>query len=134
MEVLDDGEAKWSASTLAQIGEATARILQRPDVTKNRMIYVQSFLVSQNEVLASFERATGQNWTVQRHDFKQYQAEEKKKGDAGDLEAVENLVWLLGAIDANWELRKDFAMQELGLKNEDLDQVVSNVVKTFDQA
>ncbi|KAF7189447.1 Isoflavone reductase-like IRL [Pseudocercospora fuligena] len=134
MEVLDDGEAKWSASTLSQIGEATARILQRPDVTKNRMIYVQSFLVSQNEVLASFEHATGQKWTVQRHDSKQYQAEEKKKADSGDLEAVENLVWLLGAIDANWELRKDFAMQDLGLKNEDLDEVVSNVVKAFDQA
>lgn len=134
MEILDDGDAKWSASSLSQIAEATTRILQRPDVTKNRMLYCQSFCVSQNEVIASFERATGQKWTVQRHDSKQYQAEEKKKADAGNNEAVENLVWLLGAIDANWELRKDFAMQDLGLQNEDLDAVVRKVVKTFEQA
>lgn len=128
-DILDDGEAKWSASTLARIGEATARMLERLDVTKNRMIYIQSFLVSQREVIASFERATGAAWKLQKYDSRTYQVEEKKKADAGDAEAVENLVWLLGAIDANWESKRDFAMEELGLENEDLDAAVRRVVE-----
>lgn len=124
VEVLDDGETKWSASSLSQIGKATVRILQRPEVTKNRMIYIQSFLISQNEMVSSLERATQSQWTVVKRDAKEYQLEEKRKADAGDLKAVENLVWLLGAIDANWEEKKDFVMRDLGLENEDLDTVV----------
>lgn len=130
---LDDGEIKWSTSTLSQIGEATARILKRPDITKNRMIYVQSFLVSQNQVIEAFERATSSKFQITNYDSKTYQAEEKKKAEAGDLDAIENLVWLLGAIDANWEKKDNFAMLELGLSEENLDEVVRKIVAKEEQ-
>lgn len=128
-EIINDGNEKWSASTLHQIAEATSRILQRDEITKNRMVYIQSFCVTQNEVIASFERATGSKWSVTKFDGKEYEREEKKKAEAGDLEAIENLVWYLGAVDANWEGRKDFAMQDLGLKDEDLEVVVKKTVE-----
>jgi nucleoside-diphosphate-sugar epimerase len=128
-EILDDGEVKWSASTLERIGDATARILLNPDATKNRIIYVQSFCVSQNQVVKAFEEATGEKWKIIRHDSKQFEKENKKKADAGDLDAIEELVWLLGALDANWEGKENFAMKTLGLENEDLDQVVRRCVK-----
>ncbi|SMY22197.1 unnamed protein product [Zymoseptoria tritici ST99CH_1A5] len=133
IEIINDGSQKWSASSLAQIALATVRILQRPDVTANRMIYIQSFLVSQNEVTAAFERATGgAKWEVVSKDSEKYREEEKIKADAGDKEAVENLVWLLGAIDADWTGKKDFAMEELGLEEEDLDEVVRATVKRLE--
>lgn len=131
-EILDAGDVKWSASTLSQIGTATARILQKPEETSNKIVYVQSFRVTQMEVIKAFEKATGQNWEVVKYDSKEYQAEESKKADAGDLEAVENLVWLLGALDADWTKKENFAMEMLGLREEDLDQVVSRVVKEQD--
>jgi hypothetical protein len=38
-------------------------------------------------------------------------------------------VWLLGAIEGNWEERDEFAMNLLGLENENLDEAASKVVK-----
>lgn len=92
-DILDDGEVRWSASTLSRIGEATARILLNPEATRNKMVYVQSFCVSQNQVIKAFENATGSSWQITRFNSDQYEAEEKKKADDGDLESVENLVW-----------------------------------------
>lgn len=129
IDILNDGEAKWSASTLSRIGEATAGILLNLEATENQMIYVQSFCVSQNQVLKAFERATGSPWKTNKLDSKQYENQEKEKADNGDLDAVENLVWILGALDANWEKRDTFAMSTLGLENEDLDAVVRRVVQ-----
>lgn len=134
IDILDDGEAKWSTSTLARIGEATARILQRPDTTKNKMIYIQSFLVSQNQVVESFERATGSRWTRNRIVSETYRTEEKKKADAGDKEANENLVYYLGAVDANWTTRENFANKDLGFSDEDFDAAVRGAVAKFSSA
>ena len=128
-EILDDGEAKWSASTLSRIGEATASILKNSDATENQMVYVQSFCVSQKQVVKAFERATGSEWRVDRLDSGEYEREEKAKADGGDLDAVEHLVWLLGTVDANWEGKEGFAMERLGLKNEDLEAVVERLVQ-----
>lgn len=146
MEILDDGNTTWSASTLDQIALATVGVLQRPEETRNRMLYIQSFCVSQNEVLRAFERATSSSsgssssgdgndeggekkWKVTKLDSKVYREEKVKKRDEGDKQAIEDLVWLLGALDANWEDRKDFAMKDLGLENEDLDAVVRRIVE-----
>lgn len=113
------------------------------------MLYIQSFCVSQNEVLRAFERATSSSsgsssssgngnengeggekkWKVTKLDSKVYREEKVKKRDEGDKQAIEDLVWLLGALDANWEDRKDFAMKDLGLENEDLDEVVRRIVE-----
>lgn len=109
------------------------------------MLYIQSFCVSQNEVLRAFERATSSSsgsssgdgndeggekkWKVTKLDSKVYREEKVKKRDEGDKQAIEDLVWLLGALDANWEDRKDFAMKDLGLENENLDEVVRKIVE-----
>lgn len=131
-EIINSGTEKWSASTLAQISRATVRILQRPDTTANRMLYVQSFLTTQMDVIRAFESATGCKWEVKAFEGKEYEREEKAKAEKGDLEAVENLVWYLGAVDADWTGRKDFAMQELGLEEESMGEVVRRVVQELD--
>lgn len=128
-DVLDDGEMRFSVSTLGRIGEATARILVKQEETKNKTLYVQSFCVSQNQVLAAFEKHTGSKWEVQRHDSDKWRDEHKAKADAGDLDAIEECVWYLGTVDANWEGRDTFAMKMLNLEDENLDEVVGRVVK-----
>lgn len=128
-EILDDGEAKWSTSTLSRIGEATAKIFLNLEATANKVIYAQSFCVSQNQVIKAYEQATGTSWAVKKVDSKSYEAEERAKAADGDLEAVENLVWILGTEDANWEKKDTFAMEELGLKDENLDEVVKQIVQ-----
>ena len=87
-EILDDGDTKFSASTLSRIGEATAKVFFNLEATTNTMIFVQSFCVTQNEVIKAYERATDSTWNVKRVDSKAYEAQEKAKAGDGDLEAV----------------------------------------------
>jgi putative NADH-flavin reductase/uncharacterized protein with HEPN domain len=131
MDIITDGTTKASASTLSRIGEATARILENLEPTKNKMIYVQSFCVSQNELLHSFEKATGSKWEVTRHEPEEFEKEVKQKADAGDRDAVEELVWYLGNVDADWTGKEDFAMEMLGLEDESLDEVAKRCVEEF---
>ncbi|KAK7743387.1 hypothetical protein SLS62_010580 [Diatrype stigma] len=130
-DLLDGGAARSSTATLARIAEAVVRVLQRADDprTRNRVLFVQSFCVSQLDVLRALERATGAEWRVaNRYDSGEFIREHKAKADAGDKEAIEELVFAQGAIDGNWEGREGFAMELLGLDNEDLDEVVRRVV------
>ena len=127
-DVLDDGEVKCSMSTLARVGEATAAILSRPRETANQVLYMQSFCATQNAVIKAFEKATGAEWTLTRYNSAEYEKSQKAKADRGDLEAVEDLVWMLGTAEANWEGREGFAMKLLDLKEEDLDTVVKDTV------
>lgn len=68
------GKDRWSTTTMHSIGLAVKNALLVPEATVNRYLFIDSFTVSQNEVLASFEKATGTKWAVEQVD-----AEEMKK-------------------------------------------------------
>ncbi|GAB7366234.1 hypothetical protein MBLNU230_g7791t1 [Neophaeotheca triangularis] len=131
MDILDDGRVKASASTLRQVAEATARVLELEGEprTRNCVLFVQSFCVSQLEVLAAYERVTGCEWGVRWLESGVYERDEVAKRDQGSKEAVENLVWLLGNVEGDWRGREEFAMGLLGLEEEGLDEVVGRIVK-----
>lgn len=128
-DIVKSGDLKASYSTLGRVGEATSRILQRPTQTANRVLFVQSFCVTQVEILHAFEKASNAKYDVAWLEAGEYEREQKAKRDEGDKEAIENLVWLLGAIEGNWEEREEFAMGLLGLENEDLQGAAEKVVK-----
>jgi len=129
-DLVKPGDLKASYSTLTRVGEATSRILQRPAETANRVLFVQSFCVTQVAILKAFEKASGAKYDVQWLEAEAYEREQKALRDEGDKEAIENLVWLLGAIEGNWEEREEFAMGVLGLENEDLEKVAEKVVQS----
>jgi putative NADH-flavin reductase len=126
--VFGDGNAKMSNSTLAQVGRAVVQVLLKPEETANRVLLIQSFTVSQMDILRSLEKATGQKWEVEHGDLDEFVKEHKRRSDAGDKASIEELVFALGVIEGSWETRDDFAMELLGLQNEDLDEVVAKVV------
>jgi hypothetical protein len=126
-DILDGGIHKASLSTLSRIAEGVIKVLQREESTKNRVLFIQSFCVTQVDILRSLEKASGIKWTVRELESEPYMKEVKVKVDAGDREAVEDLVYALGAIDGNWEEKDEFAMGELGLVDENLDDVVTRV-------
>lgn len=132
VDILDDGEAKWSASTLAQVGKATVSILKNDQETRNRIVYVQSFLISQNATLKALEKVDGgRKWEVRRFESKAYERDEGAKQVGGDLEATENLVWMLGALDADWTGREGYAMDLLELEEESLEDLVKGMVEQW---
>ncbi|KAK3674823.1 hypothetical protein LTR78_005167 [Recurvomyces mirabilis] len=135
-DVLSDPEdvkvaGKWRASfsTLARVGEATARLLLYPDVGINQMVFVQSFCLTQKEVVEAFQRVSGREWDVRILDSESFRKEEERKRDEGGKQAVEELVWWLGTVDAEWTKRGDFVNGALRLEDEGLDDVVKRVLK-----
>lgn len=129
MDILDDGSVKASASTLVQVSEAACRVLERPGVTADRVLFVHSFCVDQIQVLRAYERVTGVEWGVRWLESGRYEEEEVKRRDQGSKEAVENLVWFLGNVEGDWTQREEFAMGLLGLEEEGLDEVVGRIVR-----
>jgi hypothetical protein len=128
-DAVKEGDLKTSYSTLARVGEATSRILQKPEETRDRVLFIQSFCVTQPELIRAFEKASGAESEVRWLEAKAYEREQKKKRDEGDGDAIENLVWLLGAVEGNWEEREDFAMGLLGLEDERLEEAARRAVE-----
>ncbi len=129
--ILDAGDTKASASTLPRVAETVVRVFLQQQDTRNRFVFVQSFCPTPLEVLASLERATGTKWKTQHVDSNAYINRKQDELDAGDSHAVHDIVFVLGAVDADWTLRKEYAMDLLGLKDENLDEVVARVVRDF---
>ncbi|RAK78871.1 aromatic alcohol reductase [Aspergillus fijiensis CBS 313.89] len=139
--IYDDGVIPASVSTFSQIGRALVAILRHAELTKNQYVYVESFTVTQNEVLAALERATGgEKWAVQRVDLKPLIEESTERFNQGDLAGARilNLAAGLGRFPdgpygdwsrvpgGSWNAR-------LGLEVEELDQVVQSVVQSVVQ-
>ncbi|TRX94409.1 hypothetical protein FHL15_004564 [Xylaria flabelliformis] len=128
-DVLDHGKYRSSTATLARVSEAIVAVLaDDKETTRNKVLFIQSFCVSQLDVLAALEKATGVKWELNFVESEAFIEEKRVKAQAGDREAVEDLVFALGALDGNWETREGFSMELLGLENEDLDEVVKRVV------
>ncbi|EPE27845.1 NAD(P)-binding Rossmann-fold containing protein [Glarea lozoyensis ATCC 20868] len=127
-QLLDGGSIRASTSTLPRVAEAVVRVLQRPNETRNRAIYVQSFCPTQLEILAALERATGTQWRTEHIDSKAYLEENSKLLATDYHKASFGIVFVLGTTDADWTQREGFAMELLGLKDENLDDVVAAVV------
>jgi hypothetical protein len=54
-----------SSSTFATIARATVRVLEREEVSKNKMLYIQSFCISQRELLAAVQKIVGKDgWDI----------------------------------------------------------------------
>jgi len=126
--ILDGGEIKWSVRSIETIATAVVRVLQKEDETENRMLYIQSFRITQNKVLKSLERVTAQSWQAENVDSDEYMGEARVRLNQRDPKAQEDLVSALSLVDANWEGKDDVANSLLGLKTEDLHQVVREVI------
>lgn len=127
--VFDGGEVKFSATNLDTVGLAVVRVLQKEESTRDRQLYVQGLRVTQNEVLASLEAATGEKWRVTQAKSKEGIEGQKKKAYEGDKDAIEEIVSIHGIVASDWVGRQGFANEMLGLGADDLDGTVERVLQ-----
>ena len=128
--MIDGGEVMWSTSTLGRVGEAVVAVLRKEEETKNKMLYVQTFCISQKQLLEVCEKVQGSKWEVEHVTSKDFIKTNKTKMDeSDDHDARENLVGVVGIIDGDWRQREGFANDKLGLKEEDLEAVVRKVLE-----
>lgn len=130
-DVIDDGDIPASASTMATIGLATARILLRADDerTWDTTLFIQSFCKTQMEVVRAFERATGREFVIQRIEGEEFVEGKRAEMKGGSVEAVEDVVWVLGAYEADWRGREGFANEFLGVEEESVDIICRRIVE-----
>ena len=132
-KIVDDGSKKWSTTTLGTVGLAVKNAMLLPvEETANKYLYVDSFTVSQNEVLAALEKVTGEKWEVERVDGEM----EKKTGlelsARGDMKGMMMLIryWnAVGGHGGDYMLYKEGHNELLGLPKESLDDEVAKLMK-----
>jgi nucleoside-diphosphate-sugar epimerase len=126
--ILDGGDIKFSASRLDFIAQAVVKCLQRPEETKNKLLYVHEHYVTQNELLAVLEKVTGDTFEKIPQSSEEVMARTRPKMLAGDHDATEEAVAVWGIVAADWTKKEGFSNELLGLKEVDVEVNVRKVV------
>jgi hypothetical protein len=63
---------------LASVGKLLVAALQHPAVSRNRVLIVNSFTTTPDEILGEFERQTGVKWEVEYTDLEKLKEMEEK--------------------------------------------------------
>ncbi|KAK4947003.1 hypothetical protein LTR10_014145 [Elasticomyces elasticus] len=131
--VFDGGNDPFSNSTLADIGLATAKVLQQAGDArlKNKLVFTQSLLTTQKDLIAAVEKVIGAKINIEEVSSDEYIKKNKAlltgKGDDGV--ATEELVSVEGIVNADWEKKGDaFVNEVLGMPKRDLDQLVKEAL------
>ena len=122
--VFDDGESKFSVTNLAQIGLSVVRVLQRLEETKNKYLFVQSFLTTQNQIVAGLERELGTGkFEVTRVDGRKFLEENsaKTRADPEDVGALHNTIFARIVTSGNNTTFEGYANGLLGLPDEEFE-------------
>lgn len=90
--IYDAGTEKFTGTTLEGIGQAVVGVLQHPKETQNRLMKARSIITCQNELLESFQKATGKEWDITRSSTKALLESGRSKLKAGDGSWILDLV------------------------------------------
>ena len=133
--LFDEGNDHWSTSTTAQIGKSVAATLEtdeRLEATANKVLLIQSFRVSQRQVLNTINKllqGKGKEVKVRKVSSKQFVKDRIEGAAKGDYEATEEMVAVLGIKRTDWKGDSGVAHKILGLAEEDLTDVVRASLK-----
>jgi hypothetical protein len=138
----DDGKANINVSTWIQCGRALAALVSLPEsgaspaisVWKNKPLYIDSFNISQRDMLDSVHRVTGSSdadWEISYEPSKErYKSGLKEMQDgvrAGFIKVMYTRTFFPGQ-GGDFEASKGTANGKLGLPKEDLDEATKRAV------
>ena len=130
--IFNHGNDTWSTSTLATIGLAVKNAMLIPEKTANKYMFIDSFTVSQNQVLASFEKATGKKWEETHVDAEEEKKIGLEKMSKGDFSGAMSLIRYINCVDGhggNYIQYRKSADNLLSLPKQTLDEVVAEILK-----
>ncbi|KAJ9156320.1 NAD(P)-binding domain [Pleurostoma richardsiae] len=129
--LFDGGDIPYEATNLDQVGRAIAKSLKKPELTRNQYVYVNSFTVTQNEVLKALETVTGEKFKVSQGTVEglwQDGAAKVKEGQPlGALAQIAGAVYGKGGL-GHFSATKGLWNERLGLPQENLLEVVSQII------
>lgn len=87
----DGGDTPFSATLLRDIVAAVIGVINHQERTANRVVYIHSAVVTQNQLLRYAQEKDGQEWKTTVKDSEELRKEclaEWIKGDGGDVESA----------------------------------------------
>ena len=130
--IFDDGNTPWSTTTSSTIGLAVKNAMLIPEETANKYLYIDSFSVSQNQVLASLELATGKKWQTTHVDAEEQKKAGLEKMAKGDFSGAMSLIRYINCVPGyggNYIEYQQSANELLSLPQQALDEVVAEILK-----
>lgn len=129
--IFDGGDRAFSVTNLSQVANAVVAVLLRPEETANRYLYVDSFTVTQNEILGVLEKVTASKWQVKQRITDEAVREGKErlgKGDFGGMGLLLNASFLGEGYGANYTRDEELANRRLGLPTQELEESVRKLL------
>jgi len=131
-EIWDGGNVKFSSTNLPTIGKAIVSLLSTPErlsATENKYVFVASHTVTQNEVLAAFEKASGE-WSIERVHGEKAGEKAREGFSNGDYSTIPNLIRtaFLTSDELGNNEKKGLSNDVLGLPKEDLGADIKRAV------
>ncbi|CAH0018773.1 unnamed protein product [Clonostachys rhizophaga] len=129
--LFDGGNIAYEATNLDQVGRGIAKSLKNIDVTRNQYVYINSFTVTQNDVLHALERATGEKFELSEGTARglwETSTEQVKNGNPlGTLDQISSAIYGEGGA-ANYSVDKGLWNDKIGLAGENLEAFVESYI------
>ena len=140
--VLDGGEKPHEVTNLSQIGRAVAAVLSPAhlDETANQYVYVNSFTVTQNQVVQEIEKVTGSKVTVTPLNGEEIWKDGSEKMKSGEWEVIGGGKYRVGSVQMilaeiynrsgfnHYSQKRGLWNKRLGLPEESLEETIRSVV------
>jgi hypothetical protein len=134
----DDGNGWFSATTEDNTALAMVNALSKKwEETKNKVIWLSDFAITQNMLLEAIERVGGQKLAVEKIDSYQFIKEKQAEVAAGDSYAIYSLIetgFVTGRFGGHLEKEGTIMNEVLGLPKKNLDDVVKEALKAVEEA
>lgn len=90
--IWDGGNKRFTLTNANQLGRSVVSVLENPQETNNRYLFVASVETTQMEIVAALEKVTGATWTTQNTTTDEQVRSAVKKLTAGDFSGAFALV------------------------------------------
>ncbi|KAH1493713.1 hypothetical protein LV164_005632 [Aspergillus fumigatus] len=130
--ILDHGTNRWSATTRSTVGLAAKNAMLGPESVSNQYLFIESFNVSQRDVLAALEDVTGTRWDVTYHDAeeeKRHALEKLAKGNYSGIPALMRYITCAKGYGGNYMDSEESANKLLSLPAESLHAVLAGLTR-----
>ena len=140
--IVDGGNVPYEATNIGQIGRAVAAILSPAhlDDTANQYVYINSFTVTQNEVIEALEVATGDKFKLTHVKGEEFWALGREQSKTGKFVTIGGGQYLVGSAEMIWaeiynrsgfnqySTKRGLWNEKLGLSKENFEETIRSVV------
>ncbi|KAJ3541557.1 hypothetical protein NM208_g4550 [Fusarium decemcellulare] len=134
----DDGNGWFSTTTEENTALAVVNALSKKwDETKNRVVWLSDFAMTQNILFEAIQRISGHEFTIERINSNQFVKENQTAVAAGDNYATYALIetgFVTGKFGGHLEKEGPIMNEALGIPKRNLDEVVQATLKAVDEA